>query len=415
MSRAEFADLLTGEGDPRGEFIALQCRLAATPDDEARRKLRIAENKLQLTLVATGLGDPGEEGTASRPKDTNRPARSSSRIRPHARPPRSLERRQDDRPRLTGPTRRGKRLGMTRLLAPLSLLLTLLACSPTSPCNATTCQGCCDPSGVCKTGDVDSSCGSGGLNCNVCSGGQRCTERVCKIPPVVDAGTEVDAGTMLCGRSPVVCSDQAIQRLGLFQTPNGAPLTNTRSGATFFTEIDASAGGSTPTMSFVYAKFTPTGLEQVNLSDEAALDSFDWDIAFRRFVIRLNGGDSGSSCTTATVVPDTQTFDAITAPAATARWDKDDFLSDDCLMFRDDGFGLMTSPLTAMSPFYDYAGCVRMTNRNFIIRTRGGSLVKLTVQRFYETEAQQTFCNDMRMMQAGARGGFFKVKWAFLN
>lgn len=44
--RLVFADFLTGEGDPRGEFIALQCRLAATPDDEARRKLRIAENKL---------------------------------------------------------------------------------------------------------------------------------------------------------------------------------------------------------------------------------------------------------------------------------------------------------------------------------------------------------------------------------
>lgn len=44
--RLVYADFLTGAGDPRGEFIALQCRLAATPDDEARRKLRIAENKL---------------------------------------------------------------------------------------------------------------------------------------------------------------------------------------------------------------------------------------------------------------------------------------------------------------------------------------------------------------------------------
>ncbi len=44
--RLVYADWLTAKGDPRGEFILLQCRLAATPDDEARRKLKVAENKL---------------------------------------------------------------------------------------------------------------------------------------------------------------------------------------------------------------------------------------------------------------------------------------------------------------------------------------------------------------------------------
>ena len=44
--RLVYADFLTAQGDPRGEFISLQCRLAAAPDDEARRVLRIAENKL---------------------------------------------------------------------------------------------------------------------------------------------------------------------------------------------------------------------------------------------------------------------------------------------------------------------------------------------------------------------------------
>lgn len=44
--RLVYADFLNGKGDPRGEFITLQCRLAAAPNDEARRKLRIAENKL---------------------------------------------------------------------------------------------------------------------------------------------------------------------------------------------------------------------------------------------------------------------------------------------------------------------------------------------------------------------------------
>lgn len=51
--RLVLADFLSGLGDPRGEFIALQCRLAAAPDDEARRALRIAENKLLAAHEAT--------------------------------------------------------------------------------------------------------------------------------------------------------------------------------------------------------------------------------------------------------------------------------------------------------------------------------------------------------------------------
>lgn len=44
--RLVYADWLAGRGDPRGEFILLQCQLAAAPDDERRRAIKIAENKL---------------------------------------------------------------------------------------------------------------------------------------------------------------------------------------------------------------------------------------------------------------------------------------------------------------------------------------------------------------------------------
>jgi uncharacterized protein (TIGR02996 family) len=44
--RLVYADWLLGRGDPRGELIQLQCRLAATPDDERRRAMRVVENKL---------------------------------------------------------------------------------------------------------------------------------------------------------------------------------------------------------------------------------------------------------------------------------------------------------------------------------------------------------------------------------
>src|SRR5580704_9121805 len=44
--RLVYADWLVLRGDPRGEFIQLQCRLAAEPDDANRRAMRVAENKL---------------------------------------------------------------------------------------------------------------------------------------------------------------------------------------------------------------------------------------------------------------------------------------------------------------------------------------------------------------------------------
>lgn len=47
--RLVYADWLQTRGDPRGEFIQLQCQLAAAPDDERRRAIKILENKLFAT------------------------------------------------------------------------------------------------------------------------------------------------------------------------------------------------------------------------------------------------------------------------------------------------------------------------------------------------------------------------------
>lgn len=46
VPRMVYADWLQSRGDPRGELIQLQCQLAAVPDDDRRRNIRIAENKL---------------------------------------------------------------------------------------------------------------------------------------------------------------------------------------------------------------------------------------------------------------------------------------------------------------------------------------------------------------------------------
>src|SRR5256885_9669414 len=98
----------------------------------------------------------------------------------------------------------------------------------------------------------------------------------------------------------VDCTDQSIQQLSLFRPVNGAAIGNDNSAApVIVSSIDATAGGLSPTKSYVYAKFTDSGLTNVAVGDEDAFTSSDWDVAFRRFIIRLNSGISGPSCVTA--------------------------------------------------------------------------------------------------------------------
>lgn len=317
-------------------------------------------------------------------------------------------------------------------LAPVAAFLlaaaatfSLGACgSPAPTCGPTTCEGCCDSAGTCRRGDSDPACGFGGVACNVCSNIQTCSAYTCVLTGGGDAGSDggsdagTDAGTPLCGRTAVACSDQAIAQLDLKLTPAPGQITTTAVDGGFLSVIDATAGGSPPTAGYVYGVFSPTGLTRATLQDQAALDSLDWDIAFRRFVIRLNGGDSGPSCVGAVALPLGTQFDAVTQPPAGASYGADDFLSDapNCT-FQDDGSGLTTSPATALAnanaSFYAYTSCVQMTGRVFVVRTRFGRHVKVQVTGYYTTEVAQQNCNQG--ISPGVPGGTIRLRWAFLD
>ena len=70
------------------------------------------------------------------------------------------------------------------------------ACGPTSStCSESNCAGCCSAAGECVGGTLETACGSAGLLCNSCSGGQVCVAQRCEFP-AVDAGVvSFDAGT----------------------------------------------------------------------------------------------------------------------------------------------------------------------------------------------------------------------------
>src|ERR1700755_386679 len=122
-----------------------------------------------------------------------------------------------------------------------------------------------------------------------------------------DADSKADAGDHDHGESDsdhddadddgpvreVQCTDQSVMMLSLFDVPATGKIREEGTGDDFVTFIDATGGGMTPTQSYVYARFTDKGLEKLDLDDESAFESTKWDIAFRRYIIRLNSGVSG--------------------------------------------------------------------------------------------------------------------------
>lgn len=230
------------------------------------------------------------------------------------------------------------------------------------------------------------------------------------------AGGGTGGGAFSCTRTPVECSDQAIQNLDLKMNVAAGTITTMADGmGSFRSTIDATGGGFPPTDSYVYARFTDTSLEKLPISDLTALDSMDWDIAFRRFVIRINSGDSGPSCVAAQVEPMGTAYDSITMVPAGYLPEGDDFLTRPAACtFIDDGSGLGTSPRTYLSSFYQYTGCVAMTGRVYVLRTQYGRHVKLTVTTYYSTVSAQTTC-DTTASSGGAPGGTIRVRWQFLD
>lgn len=241
-----------------------------------------------------------------------------------------------------------------------------------------------------------------------CSGGSNSGNK--------DGGNNQDGGNKQCTVHTVPCSDQSIQQLSFKSTVNNtAMLTNVEAGGVFTTSIDATGGGLTPTESYVYGRFTATGLERVAISDETSLDSNDWDIAFRRFVIRTNGGVSGPGCVTVARTAASTTFDGLTSEPAGLEQRTEEYFSDPTgtCEYVPDGSGL-GSPGVALQSFWTYPGCVQMTDNVFILTLNDGKKVKFLVQQYYNTTVQD-YCDENGELPGGSSGaGNVIVKWAFL-
>lgn len=215
----------------------------------------------------------------------------------------------------------------------------------------------------------------------------------------------------------VACSDNIILEMNLQVDPTKGEITNTADGAGWTSHIDATAGGafaSTPD-SYTYGKFTADGLTKVNIGDEDSLTSMDWDVAFRRYVARVNSGDSGPSCVQAAPVPGKKYEDVTALPDALS-YHPDEYFTDppDCSLIPD-GSGLMNSPATALSGYWEYPGCVKTTGMVFVLELADGHHVKLIVDDYYSPSIQEQ-CNTTGSIPMSNTGSAnFIVRWSYLD
>ena len=232
-----------------------------------------------------------------------------------------------------------------------------------------------------------------------------------------DTGGGTDAGTPMavCTEpTDVICVDESILELNLFTDPNLAEIENTPDGDGFTTHVDATGGGFMPSLGYVYARFTDTGLVRVDLGDEEAFDSMEWDIAFRRFVIRLNSGVSGPSCVGGARTGPSTEYDTFTGPLDTLEYRTEEYFTPTCEIVPD-GSGL-GSPGTALQSFWEYPGCVQMTGNVYVLRLASGRRLKLTVTSYYEPTVQ-AMCDTEGMIDMGAPSGAgnMRLRWQFLD
>ncbi len=223
-----------------------------------------------------------------------------------------------------------------------------------------------------------------------------------------DTGTEAASCDLAL---PVPCEDDLYLDLSLQDDASAGPsVTDTLDGDDHLLAIDATAGGTqgVTTNPWVYVRFEQDGAVQVDLTDAEALASGDWDLAAKRFQLRLNGGSSGPSCVSAQAFP-TAAYADVTLPAGEFQGEVDAFYDKSCT-FVADGSGLPDSPQLALTGWWTYPGCVATTETPFIVRRADGTHLKLVVEAYYASG--QDTCNTTGAMGTGSAN--LQLRWAFL-
>lgn len=240
-----------------------------------------------------------------------------------------------------------------------------------------------------------------------------------RVPMLDASGPLIDAAIATHDASPedaalreVPCVDEQFAKLMLFDVPAaGEVRQESMNAGVFETFIDATAGGLMVKQAFVYGRFTDSGLVKVAISDEQGFESSDWDIAFQRYVIRVNSGVGGpGNVTVGRTAPGT-TFAGLTAAPSDLTYRSEAYFTDSCEFVADTG---IMAPSTALSSFWNYTACLQMTHNVYVVKAGNGRHVKLEVLSYYVPENQKR-CDETGEISQPSGAGNLRIKWAFLD
>jgi hypothetical protein len=166
----------------------------------------------------------------------------------------------------------------------------------------------------------------------------------------VGDATETDAGEDTQSDADDTCNPDALaaEQVAVNESVNDGEVSVANENGVQTVTLDASSGGVSEAaqQSFIYIDLDEPG--KLALSDADAFEDTTWDIAVRRTVIRINGGDSGPGNWLLTAIDDG--WSDASMPGRDAEWSTDNFVTDSCELVQTE----RGSIITAFGQWYDY-------------------------------------------------------------
>jgi len=184
------------------------------------------------------------------------------------------------------------------------------------------------------------------------------------------------------------CDGKMADEWPFHDVASDANVTVTDQGDYFEATIDAAAGGISNAMNnpFVYVDLDAN--DKVDIDDFGSWENSDWDLAFKRTIIRTNSGDSGPGGVSVAKVSNTTFADVDSAPVNDSAYQTDVSLDDNCQVVTDPigqpvtAFNLLNpnNPTGSMS-WYSYGnGSVSPDPGDvYVVRTSEGATFKLAI------------------------------------
>jgi HmuY protein len=210
----------------------------------------------------------------------------------------------------------------------------------------------------------------------------------CSSTPVNDEGT-AGGGNGATGGSennsmPSACSGALRQSLGLVAKVSTAAVSIITDGAAERTlYVDASAGGINGQDAFPWVYLSLATGQRVALTDIDALSSKAWDLAFKRFVVRTNSGDSGPGNGGAIRIA--LSWDKVDASTLGKQMlPRESWFDADCNLNVDENMELITT-FTGWSEYDQVDHVLSPADVVYITAGADGSLYKVGILDYYST------------------------------